>query len=236
MPLTRFTLVNVAGLLGILGALIYAVGDVLLLAVKANLADYPNLQPHQKLLSDAEKMVVLPWWRLMWGGLLGVFATPLVLAGFWHVYTGLQVAGPGRALPPALMFVCASVVGAFVHGSFIYLGEYVQALNQLKPESQPVLAGMLARHRRIMIITYGFLFACILIASIWFSVLVAIGRTSFPVWMAGVNPVTTLIAWLIVKRVLPRQITAYTEGAGFNIAYLAFFALTTATLWRGVPA
>jgi len=225
--------VRVTGILAMIGALIYAVGDVFLLAAKVNIADYPNLQPHLKLLSDAEKMVVLPWWRLAWGGLLGVFATPLVLAGFWQVYQGLLPAGAGLALPPVLLFACASIVGAFFHGSFIYLGEYVQALNRVSAESQAALVGMLTRHRKILIVGFGFIIPLALIASVWFSALVASGQTWFPRWMAVVNPASTFLAWMITRRILPKRISAYTEGAGFNIAYLIFFALTTATLWQG---
>ena len=72
----------------------------------------------------------------------------------------------------------------------------------------------------------------ILIASILFSILVASGRTAFPIWMAAVNPVTLTIAWLVLKRVLPQFVRDWTEGAGFNIAFLAFFACTTITLWN----
>jgi hypothetical protein len=225
--------IRITGLIAIVGVVVYAVADVFLLASKANLADFPRLQPHAKLLSDAERMVVLPWWRLAWGGLLGVFATPLVMAGYWQLYQAMHLAGDGLSLPPVLLFVCASVVGAFVHGSFIYLGEYVQAMNQVDPASQPVLVGMFTRHKKIMIVTYGFLLLSILVASIWFSVLVGLGRTLFPAWMAAVNPVTTLIAWMLVKRVLPGAVVDWTEGAGFNIAFLIFFAFTTATLWQG---
>jgi len=225
------TAMRVSGVLAILGALVYAFADTLLLAGKANLNEYPNLLPYRKLLSGMERMVVIPAKRLMWGGLLGVFATPLKLAGFWLVYQGLASAGVGFALPPVLLFLSSAVVGAFVHGSFIYLGEYVQALNQVGVESRLVIVEMLARHRRIMIITYGFLMGCILIASVWFSVMVAAGWTAFPNWMAAVNPVTTLILWMLVKRVLPQRFVDATEGAGFNIAYLMFFSLVTATLW-----
>lgn len=225
-------LVRLSGLAAILGALVYALGDVLLLASKADLKDYPALQAHAKLLSGAEKMVVLSWKRLAWGGLLGVFATPLVLAGFWQVYTGLTPAGRLAALPPFLLFACASIVGAFVHGTFIYMGEYVQALNRLGQESQAVLVEMIGHHRKIMVITYGFLLSCILAATLWYAILVGSGNTHFPVWMAAVNPVTALVAWMLVKKVLPAQVRDSTEGAGFNIAYLAFFICTTAVLWQ----
>lgn len=232
MTAEMLTALRITGLVAIVGAVVYAVADVFLLASKANLADYPNLQPHAKLLSEAEKMVVLPWWRLAWGGLLGVFATPLILAGFWQVYQGIHPAGEGLSLPPALLFAIASVVGAFVHGSFIYLGEYVQALNQVDAASRPVLLGMFARHKKIMIVTYAVLLACVLVASIWFSILVGLGRTLFPAWMAAVNPVTAFIAWMLVKRLLPRRVADSTEGAGFNIAYLIFFVFTTVSLWQ----
>ena len=224
---------RIAGLLALGGAFLYAVGDVLLLASKVKLDDYPKLKPFAKLLSDAEKMVVLSPNRLIWGALIGVFATPLMLVGYWQVYQGLSGADGWWALATVGLFVTASVIGAFVHGTFYYLGEYVHALNKVQDDSQPVVAEMIARHRKVLIVSYAPVLLFILIASILFSVLVASGKTSFPAWMAAINPVTMTIAWLLLKRVLPQFIRDWTEGAGFNIAYLVFFACTTATLWNG---
>jgi len=223
---------RITGLLALLGSLLYAVGDVLLLASKASLDQYPRLKPYAKLLSDAEKMVALPPSRMIWGALLGVFATPLVLAGIWQVYQGLNGGNGTLTLNTGLLFAAASVIGAFVHGTFYYMGEYIQALNKVEDASQPVIAEMIARHRQILIISYAPVLILILVASILFSILVASGDTAFPVWMAAVNPVTITIAWLVVKRILPPFVRDWTEGAGFNIAYLIFFACTTITLWN----
>ena len=82
--------IQITGILAMVGALIYAIGDVLLLAGKVSLDDYPKLKMYIKLLSGTERMVTFSPNRLMWGALLGVFATPFVLAGFWQVYKGLQ--------------------------------------------------------------------------------------------------------------------------------------------------
>lgn len=224
---------RITGLLALAGAFLYAIGDVLLLASKASLDNYPRLKPFAKLLSDAEKMVVLSPNRMIWGALLGVFATPLVLAGFWQVYKGLNGANESLTLATGLLFATASVIGAFVHGTFYFMGEYIQALNKVEDGSQSVIADMIARHRKVLIITYAPVIILILIASILFSILVASGKTAFPVWIAAVNPVTMTIAWLILKRILPQSVRDWTEGAGFNIAYLAFFACTTMTLWNG---
>ena len=224
--------IHITGLLAILGACFYAVGDVLLLASKASLDDYPKLKPFAKLLSDAEKMVVLSPNRMIWGALIGVFSTPLMLVGFWQVYQGLGGANASMALATFGLFGTASVIGAFVHGSFFYMGEYVQALNGVDEQSQAIVADMIMRHRRILVITYAPLLIFIVIASILFSILVGSGKTMFPAWMAAINPVTMTIAWMLVKRILPQFIRDWTEGAGFNIAYLIFFAFTTITLWN----
>ena len=223
---------RITGLLALLGAFLYAIGDVLLLASKASLDHYPKLKPFAKLLSDAEKMVALPPNRMIWGALLGVFATPLVLAGIWQVYQGLNGANQSLTFLTGLLFAIASVIGAFVHGTFYYLGEYVQALNKVEDGSQPVIAEMIARHRKVLIITYAPVLFFILAASILFSILVASGETAFPVWMAAINPVTMTIAWMLIKRLLPQFVRDWTEGAGFNIAFLVFFACTTITLWN----
>jgi len=227
------TPLRITGLLALLGALLYAIGDVLLLASKASLDHYPRLKPFGKLLSDAERMVVLPPRRMIWGALIGVFATPLMLAGFWQVYQGLTGANEALTLVTGLLFAISSVIGAFVHGTFYYMGEYVQALNKVEDDSQAVIAEMIARHRKVLIITYAPLMILVIIASILFSILVASGKTAFPVWVAAINPVTMTIAWMILKRLLPQFIRDWTEGAGFSIAYLVFFACTTLTLWNG---
>ena len=226
------TPIRITGLLALFGVFLYAIGDVLLLASKVKLDDYPKLKPFAKLLSDAEKMIVLPPNRMIWGALLGVFATPLVLLGLWQVYQGLGGADASLVLTTIGLFATASIIGAFVHGTFYYMGEYIHALNKVDDGSQPVIAEMIARHRKVLIVTYAPVLIFILIASVLFSVLVAAGNTAFPVWMAAINPVTMTIAWLVIKRILPQIIRDWTEGAGFNIAYLAFFACTTITLWN----
>jgi hypothetical protein len=131
---------------------------------------------------------------MMWGTLIGVFATPLILLGFWQVYQGLAGANTWGVLATVGLFGSASVIGAFVHGSFFYMGEYVQALNNVKEDSQDVVAKMIERHKKVLIITYAPLLIFIIIASIIFTILVWSGTTSFPVWMAGVTPLTMTFA------------------------------------------
>ncbi|MCC6261854.1 MAG: hypothetical protein IT311_13430 [Anaerolineales bacterium] len=221
-----------AGFIAFIGALLYAIGDVLLLASKVNIDEYPKLKPFAKLLSDAEKMAALSPNRMIWGALLGVFGTPLVMIGYWQIYQGLSGANAWAALTTIGLFGCASVIGAFVHGTFYYLGEYVQALNQVDEKSQAVIAKMIERHKKVLIISYAPVMVFILIASLLFSALVYSGKTLFPTWIAFINPGTMTFAWKLIKKILPNFVRDATEGAGFNIAYMAFFACTTLALWK----
>jgi len=226
------TILRITGLAALLGAFLYAIGDVLLLAGKVSLDDYPKLKPFAKLLSGAELMVTLPPNRMIWGALLGVFATPLVLLGIWQVYQGLGATQDWVVLATVGLFGFGSVVGAFVHGTFYFMGEYIHALNKVEEASQSIIVSMIERHRKVLIISYAPVLILIVIASILFSVLVASGKTEFPVWIAAINPLTMTIAWLVIKRILPQFVRDWTEGAGFNIAYMAFFLCTTFTLWN----
>jgi hypothetical protein len=143
----------------------------------------------------------------------------------------LNISQKAKVMAADSIFTYAVVIGPFIHGSFIYLGESVQALAAVGDDGRAPLMGVLTRLHRVMQIGYGVLFLCIIVASVWFSVAVVSGRTLFPIWIAAVNPVLTTLLWLAVKRLLPGRLADYTEGAGFNIAFLIFFALTTGTLW-----
>jgi hypothetical protein len=226
------TAILTASLLAVLGATLYAIGDVLLLAGKVDITHYPKLQPHAKLLSDAERMVALSHQRMLWGALLGVFSTPLMLIGYWAVYQGLSGGNVWAVSATVGLMGCASILGAFVHGTFYYLGEYVQALNQVEEKSQAVIVGMFERHKKVLIITYAPLMVMLIAASIVFSVIVAGGGTRFPVWMAAVTPLTMTIAWMLVKRILPQFARDWTEGAAFNIAFMIFFGCVAFTVWN----
>ncbi len=144
--------IQITGLFAILGSILYTIGDVLLLANQVDINDYPKLKPFQKLLSDTEKFVSIPSEKMMWGALIGVFATPLILAGFWHVYQGLSGANEILRTTTLLLFGIGSVIGAFVHGSFFYAGEYVKALNAVSEDSQNVIVELFNRHRKALII------------------------------------------------------------------------------------
>ena len=226
------------GLLAVAGSLLYAVGDVLLLAPKVGavrpsvapdiFAPYAGLQRRAHLFATLASM---PQRRLVWGALLGVFAAPLVLAGLWVIYRGLEPAGPWLALPPVLLMAYGTaVLGPFLHGAFLFIGDGARTLSVIAETERPTLAALLARWRRIALAGFLMLFTIGLIAVGWMSAAILSGRTLFPLWMAAVNPVTLFIGWMLLRRELPPAVRGATEGAGLNIANGLYFLLATVAL------
>ena len=236
--MTEVTVLQLAGVAGMLGSAIYAAGDVLLLAPDA--AAHGDRRPlpvdvsHDRVLRRRsallEDLARLPYWRLRWGALLGVIGAPLTVAGLWLFYRSLSPAGPWLALPPTMLFLAASVTGPFVHGSFAYVGETVQTLHAVEEGQRPMLAAMLRRQIVTVMMAYAPLILAVITASVWATCAVLTGRTRLPTWVAAVNPVTMTVAWLLLKTILPRPVAGFLQGAGFNIAYFAWFAAMAATV------
>jgi hypothetical protein len=240
MQLNDQVVIQLTGVLAAVGALLYAMSDVVLLAYEvgpreaAPAATEDDVELYAQppfSADDLLNLAALPASRLAWGGLLGVLATPLLMAGLWPMFHALRPAGPGWALAPTLLLAIALILAPFVHGSFIYIEQNAQVLARLPLEARPILGPAFQLQQRVLATTYAILLVAALLASLLFSIVVAFFETLLPVWMAAVNPVTMVIAFLLLKRLLPRQVTKYVEGAGFNIGFFIFFALLTLTIW-----
>ena len=220
------------------GSALYAVGDVLLLAPNAAAhgdrrplpVDVSNDRILRRRAALLEDLARLPYWRLQWGALLGVVGAPLTVAGLWLFYRSVSTAGPWLALPPTMLFLAVTVTGPFLHGSFAYVGETVQALYAVDEGHRPMLAAMIRRQIVLMMMCYGPLILAVIVASAWATFAILTGRTRLPTWLAGVNPVTMTIAWLLLKTILPKRVGALLQGAGFNIAYFLWFAAMAGTV------
>lgn len=240
MPLDASAIVHIAGILAAVGALVYALSDVLLLghavgprgpvaaASEADLAPYAA-PPFSA--GDLLKLTALPPRRLAWGGVLGVLATPLLLLGLWPLCQALRPAGWWQAFLPAALLATGLILAPFVHGSFIYIEQNAQVLARLSPEERPILGEVFRLQQRVMATAYAVVAVATLLASLLYSIVVAVGTTGLPRWMAAVNPVTMVITWMLIRRLLPERVARYSEGAGFNIGFFLFFGLLTVTLW-----
>ncbi len=234
------TITQLAGIVTLIGAALYAVADVLLLAhnigprqeIPVTAVDFGANSQWKRRARILECMSKIPWRRLKIGGLLGVFMTPFAMTGAWVLYHALEPAGQGFAIIPALLWLAAYPIGAFIHGSFIYLGAVVQAWNEADGRAKLVLENTVQRLLRVLMVSYV-MFATLAVATSGaYAIAVAQGTTALPQWMAAANPVLMTIVYMLLARcVVPLRIMKYVQGAGFNIVYIAFFGLLLAYIW-----
>jgi hypothetical protein len=169
--------------------------------------------------------------RLAAGGLVGVFSTPLYLAGIWHIFEASKPGGTRWSLPPFLLLVTAFSIAPFVHGSFFYVAEILKTVGQVDQSAQPVLVALATSATLWLFVAYGVLAVTALVGFVWLTVAIARGKTLYPRWVAFANPLVCMLACSLLHRVLPQPLKLLLSGAGLSLGMLAYFALSTAVLW-----
>ena len=222
-----------SGIAGIAAAAAYTVGDTLLIGNTATAAEFPHLAQYGDNLLVRRSAVFLAssTERLAAGALVGVFATPLYLAGLWHIFQASKPGGTRWSLPPFLLMVTGISIAAFVHGSFFYVAEILKTIGQVDAPAQAALIALATRTTRWLFIAYGVVAVPTLIGFAWLTTAMARGKTLYPRWVAFANPIVCMLAGVLVDRVVPQPLALWLSGAGLSIGMLAFFALSTAVLW-----
>jgi len=223
-----------SGIAGIAGSVGYAIGDVLLLGNSATAAEFPHLAKHVDTLLVQRSAVFLAssTGRLAAGALVGVFSTPLYLAGVWHIFLASKPGGPRWSVPPFLLLVIAMSTAPFVHGSFFYVAEILKTIGQVDGPAQTTLIALATRTTLWLFIAYGVVAVPALIGFAWLTIAIARGKTLYARWVAWANPLVCMVAASLIHRALPQPLAVLLSGAGLSLGLLAFFALSTAVLWN----
>jgi hypothetical protein len=222
-----------SGIAGIAGTAAYALGDVLLIGNTATAAEFPHLAQYADnlLVRRSALFLASSTERLAAGALVGVFATPLFLAGVCHIFLASQRGGTRWSLPPFLLMVIGVSIAPFVHGSFFYVAEILKTIGQVDRPAQAALMALAARTTFWLFFAYGVLAVPTLIGFAWLTIAIARGKTLYPRGMALANPIVCMLAASLVDRALPQPLARWLSGAGLSLGMLAFFALSTAVLW-----
>ena len=211
------------GLVGIMGALLTAASDLVLLGRPNSAYSFFKL--------GTETMAVLPQWRITAGTFIGVAALPFQLAGLISLYYGLKPAG--RVIPPVVLLTTAHalIMGVAFHASYAFIGSGWRLYYEMGQGNAAVLE-LIEKFdyywRIIIIAALGEL----LIASILFVFLVLAGKTLYPKWMSLLNPICILLFMYCLIIILPAPIGGFVAPAYINLSTIAFLILSTVTVYR----
>ena len=159
--------------------------------------------------------------RLLFGHFVGITAILVEILGFWGVALGIN------RRSPRLWFVgissVAYAVGAAFHAMFASIGLALQFAAK-SGASSDFLAGLATAiwpaHHGLGAVTL----AGIVLQSLLFSSSVALGRSTYPRWLAVCSPLPIIVLFALVTHVVPSTRLVLLP-AGINIANGLFFAL-----------
>lgn len=208
---------RISGWLGLLGALGVGIGEFTM-----------QFSPQGGYeVSDYGYFLEISSLRLAWGHFLGVFAAPLYLAGYLHVFLALRPAPAWLRWAVLLLGGYGFVIGGVWLGSRVYLALIAQAA---AGSAEPLLLGTLldqaaARNEPLIAVVrvlVGF-------ASILLVVAIVSGRSLYPRWMALFNPIV-LLGVIFASYFLLPSVGVYLLPTAMNVAHFVFFALSLGVL------
>lgn len=138
--------------------------------------------------------------RLKAGHFLSIAGLPFYFAGYLHIYRMLE---PGNNLLArttlGISFVAFSVGGIWI-GSRAFLGNIMHLQNEIP---QATFQNILENYTELMEVLVQALRIIIALLSIVFVIAILKGKTMYRKWMAIFNPITILLAWVLLGTLIP---------------------------------
>lgn len=209
-----------AGVIGILAALLAGLGEC---ALHYSSTGYAHSDTYQFFVHVAP-------WRLNVGHFLSIFSVPLYFVGYWHVYQRLQPAPLWARRTILLLGLYSFALGDVWLGSRVYVAQLVQARAAAEQAGNvdaakllnPLLQQASFYNENVLIgVRVGVLAISILLVALMLR-----GRTSYPRWMAALNPILLVGLAFVLYALLP-VIGGVFMPVAMNFAHLIFFSVST---------
>jgi hypothetical protein len=220
--------IRIAGLLGLAGALLLAVGDQCLYFAAISGADFMH-----GLLGI---VAAAPTGRVLFGASLGPVAALLYLAGFWHVYVRLRTRHPRIAALIAIGLALCLLAGTAYHVLWGAKALAMKATLGAAATDQPVLAALEAQLRAYAANVYLIAEIAGYPSAVLLAIMIATGRSDYPRWLALRTPAIPLVILQFVAPYTPAPFGSLVAGSASNLSFALFFAASLATLRKPMPS
>jgi hypothetical protein len=218
--------VRVCGVVGILASLGMLVADILLYGRSDSFKRLPFI----------ERAAGLPFWRLNVANALGVGLIPIVALGFVPLFYALRPSGVFAALVVAGSFVYFMGMGAGTHASTVdqYLLHRARERQTNNSPEAKVLDSVISEQGKLQCLLSWMVRIALLLGSLIYSVLVLIGNTHLPAWMAIINPFLLTAFAIYSERWMPSAIAGYLYPIKVYFGIIPLQVLTLIFVWNFV--
>jgi len=212
-----------AGMIGLLASILVGIGEGLLHYTPEG---YTGLNPYDFMLPFSEK-------RLAYGHFISVFASPLYLVGYWHVYKMLTPKGGRLATFITLVAGYGFVIGSVWIGSRAMIANIAQL--EVYTSAQGVSIDLLIKQYQFyMESLLQVIRVSTLVFSVGFVYLVWKGKTFYPTWMIFFNPAIILSFVFLTYFFIP-GFGKFIIPIAMNVAHFIFFGASVIVAFKKVP-
>ena len=234
---TRTRWLRLSGLAGVLGAVLWTLGDILLIGSNAPSADYPLIfDTHADRIDTvkAAQMISADETRLAAGALVANIGIVFYLAGSWHLFRALLPAGRWWARTVFVLFLCGNAWAPLGHAGYYYLGMTYKTLLAAPDESHKAILDLADQFHQVLQIAWYLAIVTLGLALVGLAVRIALGETAWPRWFALLaNPLSLLAIGTSIAWIAPEPVGTWLNGAAFNLGLLVIYTITTILLWNG---
>jgi Family of unknown function (DUF6796) len=214
----------ITGIVGILGAVLMVISDLMISAIP--------FSGKEALELGLDSFLYISQNRLTIGTIMGVLCIPFCIIGLLQIYIGVRPAGKLWSIPITIFLFYAMVVGAVFHSSVGFLGTAQKTLHAIGEGYSSHLSEMMNIFTNYNNMYLYIILVCMVIGSLLFAVAVITAKTTYPRWMSIFNPLFIYIFLYIIFLNLPSPVGGYIIYANFNLTIFIFLVLSTIALVR----
>jgi hypothetical protein len=220
---SKANMILIAGLIGIIGALITVISDLILIGRPTNAYSF--------FKNGTESMAGLAEWRITIGTFLGVIALPFQIGGLTVVYFGLKPAGKLISFIVVAIAVHALLMGVAFHASYAFIGSGWKVYHETGLNNINV-AELINKFDFYWKIIFTTMFTELTLSSIGFVLIILTRKTLFPKWMAILNPLCVYLFMFPLIFVIPAPIGGFIASAYLNLSTIVFFIFCTTVIYK----
>lgn len=228
---------RLTGIAGVIGAILWTIGDVLIIGANAPAADYPLVLDTYASRVDTDKAaMMLPssGTRLAAGALVANVGIVFYLGSSWHLLQGLLPANRLWARSVFVLLLCGNAWAPLGHAAYYYYGMVYKTLPDTPPDAHDALLDLGEQFHHVLLIAWSLPIATLGLALLGLGVRIALGRTAWPRWFALIaNPVSLVAIGTAFAIVSPEPVATWLGGAAFNLGLFVLYLLSTLLLWNG---
>lgn len=204
------------GISGILGSILFIIGDLL----------YNHVPGSQD--SIPEKMSRMPENRLLNAGTLGLIGCWLYSLAAFQFLAVFQPAGESFAFIVFLAFAAVMISYGISHTAYFSIAVGAKIAGQLGSDAESGGKTGSTFFQRLVMITY----LPVVISSLMMFYAILVRKSLLPPWMVIFLPVIPYLLKTPITRILKGRIKEIINDSYDNIVLLIFFTLTTLVMWN----